>query len=47
VALIVEHQLTRDVALGMIGTGVGLMVLMFIVHALWHRRHHRDAGQVS
>jgi len=48
VALIVEHQLTRDVALGMIGAGIGLMVLMFAFHALWHRRHHRHAaGQVS
>ena len=48
VALIVEHQLTRDVALGMIGAGAGLMVLMFVVHALWHWRHHRrNAGQVS
>jgi hypothetical protein len=48
VALIVEHQLTRTVALGMIGTGVGLWVLMFVLHALWHRRHHRHiTGQVS
>ena len=48
VALIVEHQLTRDVALGMIGAGVGLMAIMFVLHALWHWRHHRrDAGQVS
>ncbi|HWU55248.1 MAG TPA: hypothetical protein VN175_07070 [Rhizomicrobium sp.] len=48
VALIVEHQLTRNVALGMIGAGVGLMALMFVFHALWHWRHHRrGAGQVS
>jgi hypothetical protein len=48
VALIVEHQLTRDVALGMIGAGVGLMALMFVLHALWYwRPHRRDAGQVS
>ena len=48
VALILEHQLTRDVGLGMIGAGVGLMALMFVLHALWHWRHHRrDAGQVS
>jgi hypothetical protein len=48
VALIVEHQLTREVALGMIGAGIGLMALMFVFHALWHWRHHRrDAGQVS
>jgi len=47
VALIVQHQLTRTMALGMIGAGIGLMVLMFVVHAFRHRRHHRDAGQVS
>jgi hypothetical protein len=48
VALILEHQLTREVALGMIGAGVGLMALMFVLHALWHWRHHRrDTGQVS
>jgi hypothetical protein len=46
--LIVQHQITRDVALGMIRAGVGLMALMFVLHALWHWRHHRrDAGQVS
>jgi len=44
VALLVEHQLTRDVALGMIGAGIGLMAVMFVLHALWHRRH---AGQAS
>ena len=44
VALIVQHQITRDVALGMIGAGVGLMVIMSVLRALWHRRH---AGQVS
>jgi len=47
VALIVEHQMTREMALGMIGAGVGLMVLMFAIHALWHWRHRRAAGQVS
>jgi hypothetical protein len=48
VALIVQHQITRTMALGMIGVGVGLMAIMFVVHALWHWRHHRrDAGQVS
>jgi uncharacterized membrane protein HdeD (DUF308 family) len=47
VALIVQHQITRDVALGMIGAGISLMAIMFVVHAFWHRRHHRDAGQVS
>jgi len=44
VALLVEHQLTRDVALGMIGAGIGLMAVMFVLHALRHRRH---AGQAS
>lgn len=47
VALIVEHQMTREMALGMIGAGVGLMALMFAIHALWHWRHRRAAGQVS
>jgi len=48
VALIVEHQLTRDMALGMVGAGMGLMVLMTLVRAFWHWRHHRRAaGQVS
>ena len=47
VALIVQHQITRDVALGMIGAGVGLMAIMFVGRALWHWRHRRDAGQVS
>ena len=44
VALLVEHQLTRGIALGMIGAGIGLMAVMFVVHALWHRR---SAGQAS
>jgi hypothetical protein len=44
VALIVQHQLSREVALGMIGAGVGLMVVMSVLRALWHWRH---AGQVS
>ena len=48
VALIVEHQLTREIAFAMIGAGVGLWVLMFALHALWHWRHRRRAaGQVS
>ena len=47
VGLIVEHQLTRTMALGMIGAGIGLWVLMFGLRVLWHWRHHRRAGQVS
>jgi hypothetical protein len=41
VALIVNHQLTAPIAYGMIGTGIALLALMFLVHAIWHRRHHR------
>ena len=47
VALIVEHQMTRDMALGMVGAGIGLMVLMGAIRAFFHWRHHRNAGQVS
>jgi hypothetical protein len=41
IALIVNHQLTAPIAYGMIGAGVGLLALMFLVHAIWHWRHHR------
>ena len=39
---------TFTVAISLLGAGAGLTVLMFVLHALWHWRHHRrDAGQVS
>ncbi|HEU0096643.1 MAG TPA: hypothetical protein VFQ52_09320 [Rhizomicrobium sp.] len=41
IALAVNHQLTASIAYGMIGVGAGLLVLMFLVHAIWHWRHHR------
>ena len=48
VALIVNHQMTRDMALGLVGAGIGLMVLMGAIRAFFHWRHHRHAaGQVS
>ncbi len=47
VALIVNHQMTAAMAYGLIGAGAGLLVLGFVVHAIWHWRFHRRMQQVS
>jgi len=47
VALIVEHRLTTDMAYGMIGLGVALLVLTTLLRAIFHWRHHRADGKVA
>ncbi len=41
-ALIVEHRLPAEAAYGMVGVGAAVLVLMFVLHALWHRRMMRQ-----
>lgn len=45
--LAVEHRLSPELAYGMIALGAAMLVLMFVLHALWHRRLARDPAQVS
>ena len=45
VALIVEHRLTADMAYGMIGLGVALLVLTTLLRLVFHWRHHRRSSQ--
>jgi hypothetical protein len=43
----VEHRLTADMAYGMIGLGVGLLILATLLRAVFHWRHHRQIKQVA
>lgn len=39
IALIVAGKIPIIAAYGMVGVGAAVLVLMFVLHALWHRRN--------
>jgi ABC-type nickel/cobalt efflux system permease component RcnA len=41
-ALVVTHQFTAPIGYGLIGGGAALLVLMFAMRIVWHRRLHRQ-----